>query len=200
MIWYDETLATIEPMYLAGSDPRAQSGFRGDDARWERARRVIVTPMDRDGSFLDIGCANGLLMESVGAWAREDGHQIEPYGLDLSERLAALARRRCPEWQERIFVGNAIDWVPPMRFNFVRTELVYVPPESRAGFVERILREWLEPGGRLIVCAYGSSREGRPRAEDIATVLRAAGFRVAGEAEAADSNGVVFSRIAWLQA
>jgi 2-polyprenyl-3-methyl-5-hydroxy-6-metoxy-1,4-benzoquinol methylase len=30
----------------------------------------------KGGSFLDIGCARGLLMESVVAWAREDGHGV----------------------------------------------------------------------------------------------------------------------------
>lgn len=198
MDYYDEILATLEPSYLAAEDPRAQSGFRGDAARWERARRVVVTPMDQDGTFLDVGCANGLLMESVHAWAGERGRRIEPYGLDLSGRLAELARRRCPHWHDRIFVGNALFWSPPHRFDYVRTELVYVAPEARPAYVERIVREWLTPGGRLIVCGYGSSRSGRPRADPVGDLLRAAGFVVAGEAEAADTNGVVFTRIAWI--
>ena len=54
---------------------------RGDEARWSRARRVIVDAIDRDGTFLDVGCANGLLMESLSSWAAERGHTIEPYGL-----------------------------------------------------------------------------------------------------------------------
>jgi SAM-dependent methyltransferase len=198
--YYDEVRALLEGPYLAASDPRAQSGFRGDEARWERARRVIVRPMHRDGTFLDVGCANGLLMESVKSWAALDGGAIEPYGLDLSARLADLARDRCPQWADRIFVGNALTWTPPFRVDFVRIELVYVPPEERARLVRRILREWLLPGGRLIVCGYGSSRDGRPRAGDVGSTLRELGFEVAGEAEATDTNGVVFTRIAWLDA
>ncbi|MGE3272390.1 MAG: trans-aconitate 2-methyltransferase [Chloroflexota bacterium] len=200
MDYFETTLSTLEPTYLAATDPRAQSGFRGDAARWERARRVIVSAMHRDGDFLDIGCANGLLMESVAAWAAQDGRAIEPYGLDLSARLTDLARQRCPQLRERIFVGNALTWVPPRQFDFVRTELVYVPPEDHVGFVNRLRTEWLLPGGRLIICAYGSSRDGRPRAERIGDHLRDAGFAVAGEAEARDLNGVVFTRIAWLEA
>ena len=38
----------------------------------ERARRPIVSAIDRDGTFLDVGCANGLLMESLATWAGEE--------------------------------------------------------------------------------------------------------------------------------
>src|SRR5262245_31790116 len=54
---------------LAGTDPRQRSGFGRDARDWERFRRPVVAPIDRDGTFLDIGCANGLLMESVAKWA-----------------------------------------------------------------------------------------------------------------------------------
>jgi 2-polyprenyl-3-methyl-5-hydroxy-6-metoxy-1,4-benzoquinol methylase len=110
--------------YLSGTNPRQQSGFGRDERDWERFRRLIVAPVDTSGSFLDIGCANGLLMESVAIWALENGHVLEPYGLDISEKLVALARRRLPHWQDRFFVGNALLWTPPMRFDFVRTEMV----------------------------------------------------------------------------
>jgi 2-polyprenyl-3-methyl-5-hydroxy-6-metoxy-1,4-benzoquinol methylase len=71
--YYEKTGALLERAYLNSEDPRGGSGFRGDEARWERARRPIVQAVDRDGTFLDVGCANGLLMESVTAWAAEDG-------------------------------------------------------------------------------------------------------------------------------
>src|SRR5262245_55917001 len=118
--------ALHEARYLAGSNPRQQSGFGRDARDWERFRRPVVAPVDRDGSFFDIGCANGLLMESVVAWAREADHRIEPFGLEISEKLAGLARRRLPQWRDRIHVGNALLWEPQARFDFVRTELVYV--------------------------------------------------------------------------
>jgi 2-polyprenyl-3-methyl-5-hydroxy-6-metoxy-1,4-benzoquinol methylase len=94
--YYEETRTLLERAYLTSEDPRGGSGFRGDEVRWERVRRPILSAVDRDGTFLDVGCANGLLMESVAAWAAEDGLQVELYGLDLIESLAALARRRLP--------------------------------------------------------------------------------------------------------
>jgi SAM-dependent methyltransferase len=170
--------ALHEAKYLAGSNPRQQSGFGRDACDWERFRRPVVRPIDRDGSYLDIGCANGLLMESVVVWAREDGHGVEPFGLDISEKLAELARRRLPHWRDRIFVGNALFWEPPARFDFVRTELVYVPPARRREYAERLLARFVAPGGRLIICSYGSSRPEGARAEPIALELHAWGLVV----------------------
>src|SRR5215813_8407928 len=125
--WYREVAAVITPAYLAADNPRAQSGQSGDDAHWTHARSLIADAVDRDGTFLDVGCASGYLMECLQRWARERGHAIEPYGLDIAPELAALARSRLPHWADRIYVGNAIRWQPPMRFDFARTGLEYVP-------------------------------------------------------------------------
>jgi SAM-dependent methyltransferase len=198
--WYAGVRSLLETSYLASDDPYAQSGIDADAARWERGRRPIVEAIDRDGTFLDVGCANGLLMESVVAWAAERGHRVEPYGLDYSPALADLARRRLPHWADRIVVGNVVDWRPPFRFDFVRTELEYVPLVRQPALVDRLLREVVAPGGRLVVCAYGSSRPGRRRAERVGDLLRGWGLPVVGETEGADANGVVFVRVAWLHA
>ncbi len=155
--WFEGMVAVFEGAYLAEESPRAQSGFGGDEARWEVARRPIADAVDRDGSFLDIGCANGHLLECVVRWAP---HRIEPYGLDFAPAVAELARKRLPQWADRIFVGNALTWEPPQRFDFVRTELVYVPEKRRPGYVRRLLEQVVAPDGRLIVCSYGSPRSG----------------------------------------
>jgi SAM-dependent methyltransferase len=170
--FFVEEQALHEAKYLAGTNSRQQSGFGRDADDWERFRRPITAPVESDGSFLDIGCANGLLMESIVEWAREDGHLIEPYGLDISEKLLELARQRLSPWRDRLFVGNALLWDPPARFDFVRTELVYVPNSRRREYTERILDRFVAPGGRLIVCSYGSSRPERARAEPLVDELR----------------------------
>src|SRR5262245_2778802 len=170
--------ALHEAKYLAGINPREQSGFGRDGHDWERFRRVVAAPIDRDGTFLDIGCANGLLMESVVAWVRQGGYRVEPFGLDISEKLAALARRRLPQWRGRIFVGNALFWEPPAPFDFVRTELVYVPPSQRREYAERLLERFVAPEGRLIICSYGSSRSEGARAEPLVEEIRAWGVPI----------------------
>jgi SAM-dependent methyltransferase len=171
--WFSEMSAIFEAAYLAGDNPRAQSGFGGDETRWEAARRPIAEAIDRDGSFLDIGCASGHLLESLVRWTP---HRIDPYGLDLAPALVELARRRLPQWADRIFLGNALTWAPPQRFDFARTELVYVPAERRRQLVERLLAEVVAPGGRLIVCGYGSPRSGIVP-DPVCTTVRSWGFK-----------------------
>jgi SAM-dependent methyltransferase len=194
--FFAEELAFHEAKYLAGTNPRQQSGFGRDEGDWERFRRPILAAIESDGSFLDIGCANGLLMESVVRWGREDGHVIEPYGLDISERLVELARDRLPAWRERIFVGNALFWEPPARFDFVRTELVYVPGTLRRQYGERLLERFLTPRGRLIVCSYGSSRLEGARAELLVDEIRDWGFSILRVEDAlSPEHGFVITRV-----
>jgi SAM-dependent methyltransferase len=194
--YFREEQAFHEAKYLAGENPRAQSGFGRDEEDWKRFRRAIMAPVRKSGSFLDIGCANGLLMETVVAWAREAGHRLDPYGLDISEKLAELARRRLPRWRDRIFVGNALFWNPPTRFDFVRTELVYVPSTRRREFVERLLEDFVAPAGRLIVCSYGSSRPEGARAEVLIDELAEWGVPIAGVYEtASEKHGFVITRV-----
>jgi SAM-dependent methyltransferase len=179
----------FDDAYLASDDPRAQSGFRGDEARWESARRPIVEAIDGDGSFLDVGCANGYLLESIVRWSR---HRIDPYGLDFAPGLVELARQRLPQWADRIFLGDALTWEPPRAFDYVRTELAYVPPDRRCELVDRLLSY----SRRVIVCSYGSRRSGLP-ADDIGAELRSLGFEVQGELAREGREGALIN-VAWI--
>ncbi|HEY1488864.1 MAG TPA: hypothetical protein VGF84_22335, partial [Micromonosporaceae bacterium] len=110
--YYADNLRLLEPAYLLGATPQAGSGSGSTPEEWRQNRQMVVDGIDHDGTFLDVGCANGLLMESVHEWAAERGLDVQPYGVDLGPRLVALARERLPHWADRIEVGNAIDYVP----------------------------------------------------------------------------------------
>jgi SAM-dependent methyltransferase len=169
--WYREVAAVIVPAYLAGEDPRAQSGSSGTPEDWAYKRGLLADAVERDGTFLDVGCASGYLMETLEAWCREGGRAIEPYGLDIAPELADLARRRLPRWADRIFTGNALTWTPPRRFDYVRTGLEYVPEARQRDLVARLLRDVVAPGGRLIVGVYSEERdETRPGPSEEARV------------------------------
>ena len=161
--WHRRVGAIIGPAYLAATDPRGQSGSSGTAQDWESARRFIFAAVNRDGTFLDVGCANGHLMECAVAWLAETGYTIEPYGLEILPELAALARQRLPHWADRIAIGNALEWVPERPFDFVRTGLEYVPTRLRPQLVRHLLEVTVAPGGRLIIGAHTEVSGSPPR-------------------------------------
>jgi SAM-dependent methyltransferase len=176
--WHERIEEPLIDAYLSYADPRRQSGKSGDVTDWRWARELILDVFPSDATFLDVGCANGLLMESVHAWGAERGIHVEPYGLDISWRIASLARRRLPHWRDRIFVGNAMDWAPPRRFDVVQIGIDEVPPPRRRELVERILRDVVAPGGVLVF------RAGRRGQTDPAEQLAELGLSVTGAIEA----------------
>jgi SAM-dependent methyltransferase len=159
--WFENLRRTLEASYTAypASQPWRQSGMSGPQERWTSLRRPLADCLDRSSSFLDIGCANGYLLECLLGWAGEGGLQVEPYGLDISARLVELARQRLDHYSDHFFTANAFDWIPPQRFDFVRTELVYVPAEYERAFVSHLFNHYLKPDGRLIIASY---MEGMP--------------------------------------
>src|SRR5262249_6489499 len=177
--WYRAMAALFVPAYLAAADERGGSGHTGTADDWEHSRGIVAEAIHRDGSFLDVGCANGLLMESVARWATARGFRIEPHGLDLSPELAAVARARLPRWADRIHVGNALGWRPPRRLDFGRTGLQSAPRPRRPRLVAWLLDEVVAPAGRLLIGKYNEETDD-PAVE---RALVDWGFTVSGRAE-----------------
>jgi hypothetical protein len=189
----------LERAYLAASTAEGESGFGGTPEEWRARREPIIDAIDHDGSFLDMGCANGLLMESVQAWCAERGLDVQPYGLEIAPGLVARARERLPQWADRIWLGDASAWVHPggMRFDFVHTLLDSVPRRRREALVAHVLRELVRPHGRLLVSYYIASAEhDRTAAEQ----LRDLGFDVAGESRPRLDTPGSPSQTAWVVA
>jgi trans-aconitate methyltransferase len=159
---------------------------------------VIAEAVDRPGSFLDVGCANGHLLECIVDWCAARGHTIEPFGIDILPAMVELARSRVPQWRDRIVVGDARTWTPARRFDFVRTELVYAPDEEQRALVAHLLDAVVAPGGRLIVCSYGSRTLPDPRARDLTEQLAGWGHVVAGSRTAAVGDRVT-TWVGWVQ-
>ncbi|HLV82042.1 MAG TPA: class I SAM-dependent methyltransferase [Chthonomonadaceae bacterium] len=197
--WYREMQAIFTPAYLAAETPWGQSGKLGDQAAWEYARSLIADAVDRSGTFLDVGCASGYLMECLARWTQEKGLEVEVYGLDIAPELADLARRRLPHWADRIYVGNAIDWPPRMRFDFVRTGLEYVPQRRQPDFVARLLRDVVAPGGRLFLGTYGEERDELLTAPSLEAQLAGWGFPISGRTERPNHRDPrLFYRVVWI--
>jgi SAM-dependent methyltransferase len=159
--WYEGRKKATAIAYLSADNPRAQSGHGGDEARWRYTRvSMILEAIHKDGSFLDVGCANGYLIECLQRWVEGSGLNVEFYGVDISEELIDLARTRLPDRSGRFFLANAVLWTPPQKFDFVHAhEISYAPRQRERQFLEHLLAEYLNPGGRLIVGPWAVHRD-----------------------------------------
>lgn len=193
--WHRAMASLVVPAYLAATTAEGGSGHSGTPAEWEWSRGLVADALDRDGTFLDVGCANGLLMESIARWGRARGRVIEPYGLEIAPELARVARTRLPAWADRVFVGNALGWLPRSRFTYVRASLEYAPPRRRRDLVAWLLEHVVAPGGRLILGKFNEEVEHRRLEEQ----LVAWGFVITGRAERAHrSEPRLAYRTVWL--
>ena len=100
---------------------------------------MILESIYRDGIFIDIGAANGHLIESLDKWMRNTDVQIEFYGLEISKKLYALSRQRLPDYAPRLFIGNALDWKPPFQFDYVYSMILPdLPHELRKSLLDNL--------------------------------------------------------------
>ena len=186
-----EQVAALEASYLESEDPVEQSGFGGGSERWLLEREPILDGIARSGELLDVGCANGHLLDCLCSWGERRGLKLSPYGLDLGARLVESARARLPHGE--FWVGDAWEWNPTRRFENVYLLYDCVPREYLEPQVRRLLERALRPGGRLILGAYGSASR-RLVPFDVGRFLAARGFEVLG------STRVGRARFAWIEA
>jgi hypothetical protein len=170
---------SLEDAYLESDDPIRQSGFGGGAERWRAEREPILEAVEGDGDLLDIGCANGYLLRCLVDWGAERGLRLTPHGIDLGPRLIEEAKRWHPGFEANFHVANGWDWRPRRRFRYVYSLYDCVPEGLLARYTRRLLERVVEPGGRLIVGAYGSRTAGKPPFA-IADFLAENGFAVAG--------------------
>jgi SAM-dependent methyltransferase len=164
--WFEARKTLFETTYLAGTQPWQRSGVGLHTPHsahdWEVLRRPIAECLTTSGTFLDIGCANGYLLECLLRWTRARGLLIIPYGLDFSEKLVALAQKLLPVYADHLFVSNAWEWSPPLTFDYVNTTLDYVPDALREAYVHRLLERYVQPGGSLLIAEYMGRTTGMP--------------------------------------
>jgi SAM-dependent methyltransferase len=170
--WFDAMAEMVTEPYLAADTPWAGSGKSGTSADWEYSRSHIAHAIDRAGSFLDVGCANGYMLECLPRWT---SHDLELNGLDISPALIARARQRLPSIADHLAVGNALRWQSGRRFDYVRTNLDYVPANRKRRLFENLLAQ----ADRLIVGVFNEQLDERPTE----TMIRAWGHAIAGRSE-----------------
>ena len=196
-LYFDTFRKVLTEAYTTASTPWQQSGKSGTYETWVRLRIPIAEAVDKDGSFLDIGCANGFLLECLLDWTGKKGIRLEPFGLDYSPEILALAKERLPQFTDNLNLGNAWDWGPPRKFDFVRTELVYVPTNLWRDYIDRLLAEFLEDNGKLILAQYRSRKEDLSQGW-INQTLEGYGYAVSEQYSGFDGQGRELCRIVTL--
>lgn len=196
--WFEEIRLLLENSYLPAETPWQQSGKSGSFEDWTRLRIPVCECIETCGTFLDVGCANGFLLECLLDWTKKKGIEIEPYGLDYSHKLASLAKKRLAgqdkAFEDHIFVGNAWDWEPPFRFDYVRAETCYVPANLCQEFVSKLVDRFLVPGGKLLLAQYRSRREDLS-GDWIDDYLAKLGFTVKDYKSGFNGDGLELTRI-----
>lgn len=195
--WFADVKQILETAYTPAPTAWQQSGKSGTFEDWVRLRIANIAPVHQSGTYLDIGCANGYLLECLVVWARLKGVEIIPYGLDFSDKLVALAQQRLQSLSN-IYIGNAWNWTPPQRFNYVRTELDYVPRNYRKSYIERLLTEFVAQNGRLIISQYRSRRDDLTQGW-LNPELEAYGFQISELHSGYNYNGLELCRVVVLQ-
>jgi SAM-dependent methyltransferase len=183
-VWFAALHDAIEAHYLAEpGNPYRQSGRSSGASRWEETRRCVAEAVDRDGDFMDVGCANGLLLETLAGWCAEKGVKIRPHGVDFVAALVALARERHPRHAGSFEVANAFTWEPRRQYDFVRASLECVQERDRPELLRRLFDRAVATGGRLIVCHYPDRGESLV---DVGSYVERLGYAVAGRSSASN--------------
>ena len=133
-----------DPEFFAGYKTLERFG-----AGWERAAEhadlLSLLPDVNERRVLDLGCGAGQLSRYLATRGA-----AEVLGVDLSERMLALARA---EWAHpRVsYLRGAVEEVtfPPGRFDLVVSSLVLHYVDDYRGLIARIAG-WLAPGGHLV--------------------------------------------------
>lgn len=159
--WCNNLKCKLEYNYLSFNEdePWRQSGMSGPENRWISLRKPIADCVEYSGTFLDIGCANGYLLECIMKWVNERGLSIEPFGLDISEELIKRAKKRLPNYSHNMFEGNCFSWLPPRKFDYVSTMLGYVPDEYEKEYILFLFDAYINNTGKLLVLRTGKKGE-----------------------------------------
>jgi hypothetical protein len=92
--WDRRTASLLEQAYLAaGEGPLGSGSGSSSEGDWRAKRQHLAVPMDSDGDWLDVGCANGHLLATL--------PRGPPSGASGSSLTASSCCPGWPSWRGR---------------------------------------------------------------------------------------------------
>ena len=141
--------------YTYRDQPWAQSGHSGNAFTYRFKKMLVLEAVDKSGTFLDIGSANGYLIECLDNWSKNSCVQVEFFGLEISKELTELSKKRVPRLKDNFFNGNVFTWQPPFKFDFVYTMIIPdLPDYLHEKLIRLLFSDYVKPSGRLILGEY----------------------------------------------
>lgn len=127
---------------------------------WRTSRQFIADLVNKSGTIIDIGCANGFLLRSLQEWC---DLELIPYGIDISELHIRQAKKLFAQSFDNTgnnlsgnFARASIEeaaWLAghhlPSEYDFVYCSIAH----TRTAYEEAL--KLVRPGGRLICGFYG---------------------------------------------
>lgn len=135
-----------------------QSSWLSSKEMWRKAREVILEGVHKDGTFLDVGCANGVLLRDLCIWAEEKGINLIPFGIDISKKLVDECKERLPKFKMNFIVADRCKFKPKRKFTFICTSFDLRKNRAQEKYLKRYLG-MLESGGRLILTRYDDHKD-----------------------------------------
>ncbi len=170
--------------------------FGGTYKKWKQTRRFIVQAINKEGSFLDIGCANGFLLKCLQAW---QPNPLNIYGIDNREQAILEARKlhsSIPDHFQIISGSDLFRVYEKVYEEKIPNQYDYVyrnywkgedmeDPERLKLLIETLLKI-VKPGGRLILGIYAGVKqiEEHPNMTRWITNMKKAAGKIDGEAVA----------------
>lgn len=170
----------------------------------EDERFFISKAINKSGSILDIGCANGFLLRCLQEWCT---HSLEPYGIEYKSKLIKKSREIFPSKINNfvkvdffVLLANNFtelnDYGLPAKYDFIYWNVwdnIEKIPNFQGEIDTEVVRKVLgilKKGGRLILAFYnpknGSNEKNKKK-------LKRLGYKFTGILEDSKSN-----IIAWI--
>jgi len=148
---------------------------------WEARRKFISQAINKSGTILDIGCANGFLLKCLQKWSV---YKLIPYGIDYNKKCIEQAKDLFPLYSDNFMfarIPNLKEFFKqgfPIKFDFIYWN-IWDPwnfEDQKEIESLNLSFKMVSDGGRLILGFYQSEKNKEKKIERIKEL----GFKFSG--------------------